>query len=463
MRENSSISSIKVFPRFMLRVPGGVALKLKCATVLALWAVGGFLTSKIWGQAAGAQSSVAGLVDMALSRNREYLALRERLTETQALLRQAGLRPAPTIETEFSTGRPLGTPGEEEYSTGLFQTIETAGKRGKREAVARKAADLAEAELEEGRRQLAFEVKTRYAEAQGAQAKVAAFDRLMSAGRESYRLTEARVREGDAAPLEQTLFLADLNRSEAQQALFKGSAQSAILELKQAVGLGPSDALKLVDVDDQEASLSVPGDAPSLAQLQETALKQRPDFKIARLVEEQSTAEVTLEQAEGRPDLTASTRYVYRHSEFPQLGLNASGTPVPLIDRDNILAFGLSVPLFTGKRTKGAVEAAVARQGAARLRREFLESNIPTQVEAAYHQWEAARRSVSIFSSGVVAQSQENLAVVRESYRLGQLRILDVLNEQRRLIDTQLAYVDAETELAKAFAELERSVGGDLQ
>jgi cobalt-zinc-cadmium efflux system outer membrane protein len=51
---------------------------------------------------------------------------------------------------------------------------------------------------------------------------------------------------------------------------------------------------------------------------------------------------------------------------------------------------------------------------------------------------------------------------MREAYTLGQLRLLDVLNEQRRLIELRLSQIDAETELAQAAADLERAVGMDL-
>src|SRR5439155_19707170 len=170
--------------------------------------------------------------------------------------------------------------------------------------------------------------------------------------------------------------------------------------------------------------------------------------RILRILEEQAGAEATLARAEGRPDVTASVRYIRRHSQFDQFVFNSAGSVVPLVDRDNILAFGLSVPVFTGNRTKGAVSAALSRKAASALQREYLESSIALEVEAAYRQWEAARRSVAIFASGVIGQSEKNLAVIRESYRLGQLRIIDVLNEQRRLIDTELAYIDAQLDLA---------------
>jgi cobalt-zinc-cadmium efflux system outer membrane protein len=62
----------------------------------------------------------------------------------------------------------------------------------------------------------------------------------------------------------------------------------------------------------------------------------------------------------------------------------------------------------------------------------------------------------------VVGQSTKNLAVVREAYQLGQLRLLDVLNEQRRLTDTELLYLDARVAAARALADLERVSGGLL-
>jgi cobalt-zinc-cadmium efflux system outer membrane protein len=63
------------------------------------------------------------LVQGAISRNGEILAARERMREAQGSLRQAGVRPNPTLEIEGGTGRLLGTRGEEEYSAGYFYPL----------------------------------------------------------------------------------------------------------------------------------------------------------------------------------------------------------------------------------------------------------------------------------------------------------------------------------------------------
>ena len=75
-------------------------------------------------QAPAQTITVSELAAQALQRNRNLLAARERVAEAQGLLRQAGLRLAPSIEVEGGTGRPLGTRGEEEYSAAFFYPFE---------------------------------------------------------------------------------------------------------------------------------------------------------------------------------------------------------------------------------------------------------------------------------------------------------------------------------------------------
>ena len=83
----------------------------------------------VFGQAQEAPASNAGqLVQEAFERNREILAARQRVEEARGLLRQAGIRPVPSVEMSAGSGRPLGTKGEEEYTVGYFHPIETGGK-----------------------------------------------------------------------------------------------------------------------------------------------------------------------------------------------------------------------------------------------------------------------------------------------------------------------------------------------
>ena len=134
----------------------------------------------------------------------------------------------------------------------------------------------------------------------------------------------------------------------------------------------------------------------------------------------------------------------------------------PIRDQVDVLNFAISIPLRTSRSGAGIVQAAASRTSGARLHREYLERTIPLEVDAAYQRWRTALDSMQLLQTGVLDQSDANLSVIREAYKLGQLRLLDVINEQRRLVDTQMQFIDAQADVARTWAELERASGGNL-
>jgi cobalt-zinc-cadmium efflux system outer membrane protein len=398
------------------------------------------------------------LARAAIESSRELQALREKVAEARGLLRQAGLRPAPNLQASGTTGRPFGAPGKEEYTAGVSQPLETGRKRQKRMRVAEIAVGLAEAEMAERALRLSAEVKLRYTDAVAERERTTALERALAAGRESLRLIEARVELGDAAPLDRQLLAVEVSRLQAQRRAAAGRAGAALSDLRRLCNLAPGEPLALA----APAAATEAGHA--LAVLQQRALEARPDLRAARLEAERGAAGVSLAEAEGRADVTLSAQYALRNDRFGDLyGLTASGQPAPLRDRDSSIAFGVSIPLLRRGRNAGAMEAAAARSAGAKALRRHLEAAIPLEVEAAWRRWESAAATAQILDRDVLRQSEQNLEVMRQAYGLGQLRLLDVLAEQRRVIESELSLIDAESDARRGWIELERSVGGDLQ
>jgi cobalt-zinc-cadmium efflux system outer membrane protein len=406
---------------------------------------------------ASSQTTLEDLVRTSLDRNREVLALRQRVAQARELAQQAGVRPARTIEVEGRSGSPLGSPGDQEYSATFVQPLEAPGKRKNRIRVADVAVALAEAELDERSTQIAYEIENGYLAVIYERERMAILDRVADSLRESLRLTEARVREGDAAPLEAQLLAVEQSRTDAQKAEAAGRLASAEVDLRRLVVLPATQALPAIGPP-TGGRATVP-----LEQLIDRALEKRADVRTARLLEQQGGAETILAKSEAHPDVTLSGRYTYLRESFEnKFGLTASGALTPIRDQFNTLSLGISVPLVTERRNKGAIEAAASGAASARLRREHLESTIPLEVQSAYQRWTAAQRTRDLLRDGVIGQSNKNLAVVREAYQLGQLRLIDVLNEQRRLTDSEFTYLDARVQVARALADLERLTGGLL-
>ncbi len=396
------------------------------------------------------------LVSAAIAKNRNFLALQQRIAEARGQLRQAGVRPAPEFQVRGASSQATGDHGEDDVSVGYAYTFETYGKRDKRIAVALRALQSTQAELDDSKRQLRFEVKIRYVDAVSEHLKLQTLDQILKGNQEYYRLTEARVKEGDAAPLEAKLLKTELSRDAAQRALAAGRARSALLELKTILDIPAGQDLHLADL------LSAPAMPDQLPTLQSLALRSRPDLQALRLREEQSARETTLTVAESKPNLTVSGSYSHIDSSFPQYGLTPERALVPIQDHHDTLGVGLSIPITGTRRNRGNIESAAARQAAAKLQRKYLESVIPTEVEAAYERWRAAKDALAVFDQDVVRQSEENLAVMKQSYTLGELRLIDVVTEQRRVLDTELSYIDSEAELYRAYAGLEQATGGSL-
>ena len=406
-------------------------------------------------QAPSTISTVDDLVRAGIANNQDLAAVRERIAEAKGLLRQAGVRPAPTLGLNGATGKPIGTIGEEQYGGEYTQPIETFGKRGKRIRVAEFSVGVAKAELQGRTTELAFEIKAAYAEVLAERRKVKLLSDLMTFNQDTLRLTEARVKEGDVAPLEAGLLKVEINRAEVSQISARSRLASAEFELRRLAGLSSTTPIPDMDFP---APIQI-----SLDSLKSKALQNRADLKTARLEEEQRTASVELAKAEAKPDVTLSAGYSRQNSQFDGLfGFNGNGTLSPIRDQTDILTFGVSIPLRTGRSGAGNVQAATARTDAARLHLAYLERTIPLEVESAYQRWRSASDSLQLLRSGVIEPSSANLSVIREAYKLGQLRLLDVLNEQRRLVDTQLAYIDAQADAARSWAEVERAVGGNV-
>ncbi len=400
-------------------------------------------------------STVDDLVRMGIAQNRELLSIRERITEAQGLARQAGVRPIPLLSITGATGRPLGTIGEEEYGASVSQTVETSGKRAKRIEVATFAIGQAEAELQERSASLAYDIRAAVAELRAERQKLKLLDDLSPVNQDALRLTEARVKEGDVAPLEANLLKVEINRSLVLRRSAVGRLAVAETNLKKLTGMSANQPIPALSEDIAKTD--------DLDAMKRRALEARSDLRAARLLEGQNRAGVDLAKANAKPDLSFNAGYARQYSQFDNVfGQTPTGTSVPIKDRTDVLSFGVSIPLRTSRSSAGDIQAATARASGASLKREFLERTIPLEVEGAYQQLLTAQSSLDLLRSGVVEPSAANLTVIREAYKLGQLRLLDVLNEQRRLVDNELAYIDAQADAARSWAELQRAIGGNL-
>ena len=393
------------------------------------------------------------LVRRALQANGELTAARLDLERGRARLRQAGLRPNPTIDLEHTTGRLTGSPDERDLSVGVALPLELGGRRQRRLDVAEAELAATEAEVADRERRLAHEVLGAYADALAALRELQITNDLQDLDVQTTRVVRTRVEKGDAPNLELNLLLVEVDRLRSRRALVEGRMNAALVTLGNLIGAPPTERLA---VSTPTGTQPIdPSQVPStLDAAIDAALRQRPDLRLARLNELTTQAGLRLARAQAFPEVTVSGKFIANRTTN---NLPTGLVPVPTDDR--LLAFGVSIGLPMFNTNQGAkAEAAVAiRQ--AQVRRAFTEQVVRAEVTSAFRRLEAARAAVTVFEQGVINRSTDNVRVIRAAYELGEFRVTDLITEQRRLLDSQREYTDALVEGYRAIADLYAAMG----
>ena len=395
--------------------------------------------------------TVERLVETGFTSRSDLLAARQRLAIAQGRLVQAGLRPNPALEAEYGSARFLAGEPESALDIGVSQVFELGGKRRKRVAVARLELLRARAEVLALERRFAAEIRASYARAVAAGKQLDVLDQLIGINEELVRVTKERLKEGDVAPFEVSLVELETARLRAQVVRIRAELEGELISLRALAGLDVIAPLLIAPLPERPPRLDL-----SVMELTDLALRERPDLQAARLGEELGTARIHLAEAQAVPNVAASVRFTQERSLIDAEGIGE------LRDKDNVLTFGVSIEIPVFNRNQGEIIAAAGERVEAQRQREFLEATIRRDVALAYRRYRAAAEALVLYSTQIVPRAEDIVRSVRAAYGLGEFSIFDVLNEQRRLVESETGYNEALRDYYTALAELEGALGAPL-
>lgn len=388
-------------------------------------------------------------VALALENNGEMQALRKEIDAARALVKQAGLRANPKLTA--SGANQIGGADNNQMAEAMLP-LELGGRRAARVAVAKRELEIRELALENQERLLAVDVRIKFGEALAAIKKLDVTEKTLAAAKQGYELVKARVAEGKIAPLEQNIFLVEVNRLQSIRETSEGRVETAMFELRNLIGIKPEEPLRLRgDFNDLIAT------PPSVSGSTDYALRERPDLKGARTMDQLAVAQIEKAKSEGRIDASVKAGYQRMNTGFMLSGFDDRGLLRPIQDVFHFFTFGVEIDLPLLNRNQGAVEAAKFDREAAQRRIEFGELTIRREVAVALARYNRAARSLSIFQNGVRDQANSNLQVIWQTYELGSRSLLDYIAEQRRFLDVENEMIEAELETYIANIEIMRA------
>jgi len=388
------------------------------------------------------------IIALALKQSSELAALEKETAAAYSLAVQAGTIGNPTLELQGSTGRLTGSPDEHSASIGINQELPLNNKLRLRREMMQREAEALRRQRDNAARLLKDEVSTLALDYSLLTERRELASELVKLNSDLVAVAGDRFNAGDIPELDFNLAKVELARAESR--LLEVEREGIPLRVKIASLTGLNEAeIKLAD------KLSVPLVSPKTNGLVQQALASRPDFLA--LAQERDKAETghRLSKAEALPNLTAGLFAQWEQNSVEVGGMSS-------INRDTQLGIRLSMPIPVFDRNTGGRAAARARLDAADSRRLALERSIVAEVEAAISRLSSSERVLTLFEKGIIPQLTENLKLTREAYRLGEVGIISVIEEQKKFFEVSDSYLSALHARRLAMIKLETAAAMDL-
>ncbi len=396
------------------------------------------------------QLALPQVVEVSLQNNGDLKSFREEKGIRDAGKTRAGLLPNPTLDLEGGTGALTGSSAENNLAIGVSQEFLLAGKRDKRLTVAERELEVYRWQLADRERTLREEVKAVFYDAMLAEQRLKLTDRSIELNRQLLEVTKDRLAAGDIPELEMNLAKVELTRSEGARIEVERALLQAKARLFTFMGLPAGEAPAIAGALDNGFSLN-----KNLADLKQLALGKRPDLKALETEKSRGDADIALAQSEAIPNLTAGLAFRRDTTSMEIGGVEGKDTAYTI-------GLKLSMPIPVFDKNQAGVQEARAKRSSAESRLTAATRNVERDVDTAYTSALNAEKVLSLYKSNIIPQLEENLKLTQEAYRLGEVGILSVIQEQKKFFEVSDGYLTALHARQLALVKLESAVATDI-
>lgn len=356
-----------------------------------------------------------------------------RAQATRARVADAGRRPNPTLNaTEENFGGALGG-SHREGTLAISQVFEIGGDRSARTGVADAESKLASSEAGSVGRELLAQVADGFIAVWSRQARLGRLREGEAVTDQAIRAATERFQAGASPRLE--ILRAQSRATTLAVERHRAESELAVARQELALNWGATSATfdSLVAPE-----LVTPGDYAG----RQPRLSEHPALTRAAAAEALASARVRAAAAARRPDLTLSAG-VRRLEEIPGTGF----------------VVGAEVPLPVWNRGHGGVTAAQRESEAAAAERRATAQRLQVALAGATAR---VRTATAVYDTLRLRVRPARAQIVEEllrGYRSGRSSYLDLVAEQSNLLETELAVIDAQSDLWRAQLRLEFLTG----
>lgn len=350
----------------------------------------------------------------------------------------AGGRPNPVLSaTPGYSSNPSSGVSPWFPAVSLDIPIETAGKRGYRQAQARQLSEAARLNIASVAWQVRSNLRASLLDYAAARQRARLLERQVQAQDQVLTLLEERQRAGAVARTELITPRVARTRLGVDYADAQRQEAEGRVRIADALGL-PVKALEGVELDFPLVQAADTRETPASADARRQALLGRPDILSGLAEYAASEAALRLEIAKQFPDLHLAPGYQFDQGEHKW-------------------SLGLSVELPVLNQNQGPIAEAKARREAAAARFMALQASVIAQIDTALAGRTAAREQLR--RQGELSRlSREQAASVQSLFDAGASDRLELASAQLEAGASDLAYLEAQIRLRQADARLEEAI-----
>ena len=265
-------------------------------------------------------------------------------------------------------------------------------------------------------------------------------------------ITRLKLSRGGARSYELSQAEADFTSYESRLRASEKTLANSRAQLISALQMSPEE----IKEDTLEFRLKSPApyDLPGLDQLLKTANQNRPEVRSAEIAVEVAKAQKWYDLSDELPNLNL----------VGQIGYQSPNRDDFWTQKTDMYSVGLQlkVPIFSGLSSVAKYQGAAYNISAADKSLEEQRRTVKLEVTQEYENLKAARE-VFDSTSKWVAQARKALEQSLESYRVGTISSVQVLQIQASREKSSLAYIDALTEYHSSILRMRKALGVDIE
>jgi outer membrane protein, heavy metal efflux system len=393
---------------------------------------------------------LAGLIAEALEKQPALEASLAKYRSALQRIPQATALPEPVLE--FNPGPRMAETrvGPQMLMMSLSQEFPWFGKLAEKGKVAAKEAEMERQTRETLQAEIVRQVKLAYFD-------LAYLDRAIAITRGDHdllghfeTLAQAQYSQGIGLQQEVLKLQAELTRDENRLDELRLRRVDAEAGLNTLLDRPPETSIPTVELR------LLAADAANLDALYDRGRRNRPELKAAFLDIEKNEKRIDVARKDYWPDITLSANYIAVGQRMDPAGIMA---PPPDNGKDIYnFTVGIKLPIRRRKYNAEVLEATEDFVASREGYRSAL-NTVEASIRSAAFRLKTLREQISLFERVLVPQANQALQSAQSAYSTGSVRVLELLDSERTLLEVSLSLAQFQSDYMKALAEMERATG----